>query len=1578
MAAPITGFPLVEEEGEERETPRTPEERGGLLARTGATRLAGRVERVQAVRGAFEDLPDEQPIEPEGFHYVDLPDPQGPDGSTLTPTSVTNFLFGDEMAVIGVKLDEEGWHRGLDVAIEQWAEEPLWVNLLATGSLIGTLAFPASKAITSSLKFGRLGMATGRIADHATEVAKFKGLGFLDEGVRDSDVSYGMLRNFRQLEHSRTKYEDFLRKTELEKTGELQLNPLEKLKFMWDKKFANTYFQRVTNIGNTGQIDREYAERLQRFWRNENLGRFFVDVPEEKAGVGIYAYMLRKANPDIDLDGIISRANPNFDRSLLRTSAEEERWADNLFDSMRAHQDEALQEGVISEATYGKIGEIHLSAFRKGTKQPELRTTRSFLVPVQSGRVVRRKGAFEFEGAEEAGIKIGAEEGEEYIALKSFEFPNLWAAQMKQRKADLPEVAERLIRGELITDPADLTFRNFVIDRMLLNNYKFSRDMIMQYGRRSDDIRASFGSVVEAKKRGWIPVSELGGEMPTTLTRMLNKAGYKVDDASELPFLHKSVFDELFGSHGMFAQGQQAANFVEALVSIHKTSKTAFCLDGETRILTDRGYIKIREAYDYKPGFNYNIPEEAPRIWSPVTEKWETVKATYHEEYSECIKIHLRNGTTIEGTLNHPVLSNGVKKRLSDLKVGDVIDSYLGGDFPKEYVKLGWNPWKDEVVEQSETKLYLNEDISELIGWFIGDGSRKNKNNSISITIGKDDFKWSSQRLSTICDRIGINYTISEDTRKDRNIFYFSIHNYRLINILKTLNVINNSTKIFRVPEYIYRSPKSVVCSFLRGLFDSDGYSSKEGEISLTQVHKDLISDIHLLLRWLGIESNINYQKGDKTIKFGEALNAVKEYKSHESWKVRFNSRRSKKIFVENQLFGMPRKLNRVSSSIKLNKSQNRSWKNRVVKVEHTGMKSVYDISLDNPHLFVAEGIVNHNSIPTHVQNLFGNFAFLAQGGFNPFSPSNLNLMRDTTKAFRKWADLEKRARRAGISARDLFDPKSGRLKGVNFGKIKVDGKTLDLNEELLDPRVRDLIEESAFQQAEGLAVVEDMAKRTGTGTVTKAMVKAALGIRNIGGPLTRKTFDFMTTSYLGEDMVPKLAYYLKLRAKGYARESAALEVGRRLPMYGTVGSFIRGGRRHVLPWVTFPAEAMRIFKNNLNDNPIKLLPWLMLPNITQLAMGAFGGGPPIGEVEERKRQLPPWAQTPFTIVQQGRKGAQIGAGVGLGGVGVAVGAAIGGAAGGVAGGAAGTALGVGMASMIDEEKNGHEYLRGAIMNWLPHSAFLPKSNSPDYTWDLGSTVEQLPIEPLAIVKTMMEIWSGRTSYDTKIGAEDVGDQLGKMVAGFVGFVAPPFFQRYGFKVTTPDSPLTQQVSKAFGEENPESVPGDITNVSRFLTETGQAIDPLTGKPGSFTFDFFINNTSGLWRSYAINPETRLINEGRQERHLSSIRSHLSRNLSFYLENGDDHIATGILNKVFKTFAKQYTNDPGMAQRKFQEWLDRRVKQIGRHPMLRNWSEDELRKRLADASSFSGQVRSRAREDMVRAIKKEWALRQRR
>jgi hypothetical protein len=197
----------------------------------------------------------------------------------------------------------------------------------------------------------------------------------------------------------------------------------------------------------------------------------------------------------------------------------------------------------------------------------------------------------------------------------------------------------------------------------------------------------------------------------------------------------------------------------------------------------------------------------------------------------------------------------------------------------------------------------------------------------------------------------------------------------------------------------------------------------------------------------------------------------------------------------------------------------------------------------------------------------------------------------------------------------------------------------------------------------------------------------------------------------------------------------------------------------------------------------------------------------------------------------------------------------------------------------------------------------------------------------------------------------------------------PPFIQKYGFKVTTPDQPVTQMLLGGQG------VPGDITNASRFLSDTGMAVDTQTGEPGNMNFDFLMNNTNGLWQSYAVRPETRLMNEGRQEESLSKIRGYYGKQISYFAQNNDWDTVTQLTEKAFSTFTRQYAADPGVAQEKFSEWMQRYLKSFGNHPGLRGMSAEELQARFNLASKNAKEMRSGSRRDIMSAIDKEQRIR---
>ena len=56
-----------------------------------------------------------------------------------------------------------------------------------------------------------------------------------------------------------------------------------------------------------------------------------------------------------------------------------------------------------------------------------------------------------------------------------------------------------------------------------------------------------------------------------------------------------------------------------------------------------------------------------------------------------------------------------------------------------------------------------------------------------------------------------------------------SIEIFKALDLVKS-NSNGNLKRKVHIPDYIMKSPKSVVSAFLSGLFDSDGYSSKNGK----------------------------------------------------------------------------------------------------------------------------------------------------------------------------------------------------------------------------------------------------------------------------------------------------------------------------------------------------------------------------------------------------------------------------------------------------------------------------------------------------------------------------------------------------------------------------------------------------------------------------------------------------------------------------------------------------------------------------------------------------------------------------
>ena len=1100
------------------------------------------------------------------------------DDAGVKPNDIVNFLFGSEMGVIGAKWDTNGFSLDWENAKQQWSEQPLWLNLLATTSLFGTALFPVGRAAYMTTKVGKVGEALGLVGSHADETMRWKSMGIMDN-AHVTDLTYDQRVAMRLSEQNYNKVTTRLDRTARASRGEA-LGAKERVMYEFEKRFANTHNELGRNIA----ARTNYNARLDDIWKNENLGRFLVDVPDEIHGPAMYQHWLHSMDPT------------NIPKSNLdpKTMA----WADNLADAMRTHNDEAFAEGLIDQATHQSMP-MHVPAQNVGTPLPDMGMDRTFIQSIKSkqipGDVVQ--GTQQRTGL--AKVLFGKDKPtaqvtgtKDYVAVHIQKIPRLDAKTLEKRAKNLPEVYKRLQTGQLITSPRELTVRGYIMDRMLMNNFKFVRDAAIdpRYAVPHSDVMTKFTNaqgvfdVTAAKAAGYVSLDTVGGKPVEILQRMIQKKGGKLGINGELPWIRKEVFDEVFGAHtGTFAQTQQVINIFDIMSSSMKTMKT---------------------------------------VWS----------------------------------------------------------------------------------------------------------------------------------------------------------------------------------------------------------------------------------------------------------------------------------------------------------------------------------------------------------VPTHFNNMAGTLAMTAQGGMNPFSPRGMAILHSSQGALEKLTEAWKAGRAAGIDSKDIF------AKGTfNLGETMIDGKRYNLNDEFLDPTVRELFEENSLDATEGASHLTKMFEQAKQGSITKKVLRGVMGVKNIMQVNDKiKLFDRMTKAYTYEDMIPKMGYYLHMRSQGYSKLGAVLETGRRLPMYNNVGSAIVTGRKIMFPWATFTTEATRITKNNLMDHPLQMMPWLQVPGIMQgLAAGMEGRS--YEEVKGAKRSLPLFAQSPTTLIAGAGTQRQSGAAATGALAGATAGLLRGGPVGGMVGGLVGGAAGyLGAKKIAEWGGEGTDELRGAMMEWLPHAAFMVTSTSPDFEWSMRTALEQVPSQPMALVKPIMDVAIGQTAWGQEIGSEGFIDSVGKGIAGMIGLLAPPVIQKYGFKVTTPDVSVSESVFRKLGMKG--QIPGDITNWSRLLTDTGIAIDPTTGKPGSLTQDFILNN-SALWKSYAANPATRLANEGLADKNQEKVRTYFAKNLDYYLTNGMDEASLGILGKVQRSFAKQYMGDPQMAQEKYEDWLKRRLKKIGQHPRLSGWTNEELTARFEAASSFAKEARGQARTELLKFIRDEQSIR---
>jgi Fe-S cluster assembly protein SufB len=387
------------------------------------------------------------------------------------------------------------------------------------------------------------------------------------------------------------------------------------------------------------------------------------------------------------------------------------------------------------------------------------------------------------------------------------------------------------------------------------------------------------------------------------------------------------------------------------------------CLISTSLVWTaNRGQVMIKEIEPGDIVFAYD--EEAEEfVTAPVRATAETgVRQTYKVE---------AGNRTIYATGNHPVLAlrntkkpGGVRGRwtrqwltVGELREGDLIA------VPRSLPQFGHPYQLPALAAQTHhletpcrTPAETNADLMWLLGLFIGDGNLQDsaKTHRIQFAIPETDAEVRAEIARVVAEQFGLQTHASDA--------------YRVVINSKALTDwfwkigFHGTARTKRVPDWVFGLPEDQRLAFLGGWVDADGYVRPDaaGSVMLTCVSAPLVEQAQELAELSGLIASGPWGFTQPYRHDPERMGGA--------FRLRITGD-SERLGCRN-----PKRLSRMSGRKyhhSFSSVHGTSFKNHVndslgfvpvVAVTESTIEPVYDIEVDGPHNFIAEGLVVHNS----------------------------------------------------------------------------------------------------------------------------------------------------------------------------------------------------------------------------------------------------------------------------------------------------------------------------------------------------------------------------------------------------------------------------------------------------------------------------------------------------------------------------------------------------------------------------------------------------------------------------------------
>jgi intein/homing endonuclease len=396
------------------------------------------------------------------------------------------------------------------------------------------------------------------------------------------------------------------------------------------------------------------------------------------------------------------------------------------------------------------------------------------------------------------------------------------------------------------------------------------------------------------------------------------------------------------------------------------------CLSKDTIIQTGYGGLKLSEiAADLEVGESkkVNIPVQSIDSVASISE-------IYYRGLADTIIFSTKMGYEIEATPEHRLYVKKAKPKpwhknndptwieSSDIRVGDWIAVRKNGLASEEYVDLTRHHPDISPFRFERYPRVLDERLARVLGAMIAEGNV----GSYFWAFSNNDREFIDDFTNCMSYSFGGSWGYKIITSDNKNwADQMVVRGGKDVgNLFNALGGMNNKSQDKFVPEVIFKSPKSVICNFLKSLFEGDGHVSvsrgNDEAVILTTTSEQLGKDAQLLLLQVGIFSTRKHEnyfyKGDKRSKWHLKIMGpdILEF----SKVVGFITDRKKKKLVT-VCDQVKSRGDRAGIRRKNNVDGDLLW----VRVSSIGesQDECYDISVPGPECFVANGIISHNSV---------------------------------------------------------------------------------------------------------------------------------------------------------------------------------------------------------------------------------------------------------------------------------------------------------------------------------------------------------------------------------------------------------------------------------------------------------------------------------------------------------------------------------------------------------------------------------------------------------------------------------------